>query len=46
MLLAALTAESGRPAEHRILETRLVVRRSTAPPQVQGQEVVQGRRSA
>jgi alanine racemase len=32
MLLAALGAEVSRTAEHRVLETRLVVRRSTAPP--------------
>lgn len=31
MLLAAL-GRSSAPAEHRVLETRLVVRRSTAPP--------------
>jgi len=30
MLLGALSAENGRAGEHRILETRLVVRRSTA----------------
>jgi DNA-binding LacI/PurR family transcriptional regulator len=32
MLLAALSADGARSAEHRVLETRLVVRRSTAPP--------------
>ncbi len=32
MLLRALNPESGRAGEHRVLETRLVVRRSTAPP--------------
>jgi DNA-binding LacI/PurR family transcriptional regulator len=32
MLLAALGRETARAAEHRILDTRLVVRRSTAPP--------------
>lgn len=32
MLLAALSAEGSRTANHRVLETRLVVRRSTAPP--------------
>jgi DNA-binding LacI/PurR family transcriptional regulator len=32
MLLRALTPEHGRAGEHRVLETRLVVRRSTAPP--------------
>ena len=32
MLLRALSPESGRIGEHRVLETRLVVRRSTAPP--------------
>ena len=32
MLLRALSADSGDAAEHRVLETRLVVRRSTAPP--------------
>jgi DNA-binding LacI/PurR family transcriptional regulator len=31
MLLAALDSERGRDGEHRTLETRLVVRRSTAP---------------
>jgi DNA-binding LacI/PurR family transcriptional regulator len=31
MLLEALTPEPGRGGEHRVLETRLVVRRSTAP---------------
>ena len=31
MLLEALTPELGRGGEHRVLETRLVVRRSTAP---------------
>lgn len=40
MLLSALVAPSGRPADHRVLETRLVVRRSTAPPRAQGQEVM------
>jgi DNA-binding LacI/PurR family transcriptional regulator len=32
MLLAALSRQNVGPAEHRVLETRLVVRRSTAPP--------------
>ena len=32
MLLRALSPEQGRSGEHRVLETRLVVRRSTAPP--------------
>lgn len=32
MLLRALSPENGRAGEHRVLETRLVVRRSTAPP--------------
>ncbi|HUP83607.1 MAG TPA: LacI family DNA-binding transcriptional regulator [Candidatus Limnocylindria bacterium] len=32
MLLRALSPESGRAGEHRVLQTRLVVRRSTAPP--------------
>lgn len=32
MLLRALNPENGRTGEHRVLETRLVVRRSTAPP--------------
>lgn len=32
MLLEALSPERGRVAVHRVLETRLVVRRSTAPP--------------
>ena len=32
MLLRALNPENGRAGEHRVLETRLVVRRSTAPP--------------
>ena len=32
MLLRALSPESGRAGEHRVLETRLVVRRSTAAP--------------
>jgi alanine racemase len=32
MLLRALHPESARAGEHRVLETRLVVRRSTAPP--------------
>jgi DNA-binding LacI/PurR family transcriptional regulator len=31
MLLAAINGESGRTGEHRVLETRLVVRRSTGP---------------
>jgi DNA-binding LacI/PurR family transcriptional regulator len=31
MLLGALGTESGRSGEHRVLETRLIVRRSTAP---------------
>jgi DNA-binding LacI/PurR family transcriptional regulator len=31
MLLEALTPERGRASDHRVLETRLVVRRSTAP---------------
>lgn len=31
MLLEALSPEQGRGGEHRVLETRLVVRRSTAP---------------
>jgi hypothetical protein len=34
MLLAALGRDTVRTAEHRVLETRLVVRRSTAPPPV------------
>jgi DNA-binding LacI/PurR family transcriptional regulator len=34
MLLAALGRDTVRSAEHRVLETRLVVRRSTAPPPV------------
>jgi len=32
MLLRALNPENGRAGEHRVLETRLVVRRSTAAP--------------
>jgi DNA-binding LacI/PurR family transcriptional regulator len=40
MLLTSLAAVGGRPAEHRVLETRLVVRRSTAAPAHQGQEVI------
>jgi DNA-binding LacI/PurR family transcriptional regulator len=32
MLLAALVRDNARAPEHRVLETRLVVRRSTAPP--------------
>jgi alanine racemase len=32
MLLRALSPENGRAGEHRVLETRLVVRRTTAPP--------------
>jgi DNA-binding LacI/PurR family transcriptional regulator len=35
MLLGALTSESGRGGEHRVLETRLVVRRSTAAPRTE-----------
>ena len=35
MLLATLASEQGRGAEHRVLETRLVVRRSTAAPRQQ-----------
>jgi DNA-binding LacI/PurR family transcriptional regulator len=40
MLLRALSPESGRVGEHRVLETRLVVRRSTAPPRQSSQEVI------
>jgi DNA-binding LacI/PurR family transcriptional regulator len=40
MLLEALVPEPGRGADHRVLETRLVVRRSTAPAANQGKEVI------
>jgi DNA-binding LacI/PurR family transcriptional regulator len=40
MLLRALSLESGHAGEHRVLETRLVIRRSTAPPKQPGQEVI------
>jgi len=41
ILLEALAPRAGRPGEHRVLETRLVVRRSTAPVAVdRRQEVV------
>ena len=40
MLLRALNPEQGRAGEHRVLETRLVVRRSTAPPGNRSQEVI------
>jgi DNA-binding LacI/PurR family transcriptional regulator len=40
MLLGALGPEHARGGEHRVLETRLVVRRSTAPPRTGGQEVI------
>ncbi|HEY8135762.1 MAG TPA: LacI family DNA-binding transcriptional regulator [Candidatus Limnocylindrales bacterium] len=40
MLLRALSPGSGRVGEHRVLETRLVVRRSTAPPRQPSQEVI------
>ena len=36
MLLRALSPEHGRDGEHRVLETRLVVRRSTAPAPAAG----------
>jgi DNA-binding LacI/PurR family transcriptional regulator len=40
MLLRALNPENGGAGEHRVLETRLVVRRSTAPPRQPSQEVI------
>ena len=40
MLLRALSPDSSRAGEHRVLETRLVVRRSTAPPKPRSQEVI------
>lgn len=40
MLLASINGESGRGGEHRVLETRLVVRRSTAPVATRRQEVI------
>lgn len=40
MLLASINGESGRGGEHRVLETRLVVRRSTAPVANRGLEVI------
>lgn len=40
MLLATLGSEHARGGEHRVLETRLVVRRSTAPPRAKGLEVI------
>lgn len=45
MLLAALAASSAKAAEHRVLETRLVVRQSTAPPGDRGLEVMGNGRS-
>ena len=40
MLLGALSPGHGRGGEHRVLETRLVVRRSTAPAATRSQEVI------
>ena len=40
MLVGALGADGGSAGEHRTLETRLVVRRSTAPVATRSQEVI------
>jgi len=40
MLLGTLDPNRGRGGEHRVLETRLVVRQSTAPPGIRSQEVI------
>jgi DNA-binding LacI/PurR family transcriptional regulator len=41
MLLEALGTGTGRAVEHRVLKTRLVVRRSTAPVPIEDKEVVE-----